>query len=384
MSSPSAAKYVGREKGDHLTAATPPGSIYWDADVLREELERFFFRSWLNVGREEQIPEAGDFLTLELGDESVLVIRGSDGRARAFYNLCRHRGTRLVNAPSGKKMRSIVCPYHAWAYSSEGALVGAPHTEELVDFRKEAFGLHPVALESWGGFLWINLDDRARSLREDVGDFLARFERFPLADLRSGSRRTYDVQANWKILVENYSECYHCAPIHPELNRVTPYLSGEVRDYFVDGASRRAFSGGTMEFSADYQSMTWSGYTKRPPLKGMEGKDLRSIYYYAVFPNLFFSLHPDFLMIHRAVPLAPDRTRVECDFLFDPETMARPDFDPSDAVEMWDLINRQDWNVCELTQKGMRSRAWKGGRYSSQEPQVHDFDSYVMERLGLR
>ena len=383
MSSPTAAKYVGREKGEHLAATTPPGSLYWDETVLREELERFFFRSWLNVGTEGQIPDPGDFFTLEIGDESVLVIRGNDGRPRAFYNLCRHRGTRLVNAEGGKKLRSIVCPYHAWSYSAEGALAGAPHTEELVDFRKEDFGLHPIRLESWGGFLWIHLDSDAGSLRDDIGGFLSTFDRFPLEELRVGSHKTYEVRANWKLLVENYSECYHCAPIHPELNRVTPYFSGEVRDYFVDGDNRAKFSGGTMEFTADYQSMTWSGYTKRPPLKGMDGKDLRSIYYYAVFPNLFFSLHPDFLMIHRAYPLAPDRTRIECEFLFDRETMARPDFDPSDAVELWDLINRQDWNVCELSQKGMRSRAWKGGRYSSQEPQVHDFDKYVMERLGI-
>jgi Rieske 2Fe-2S family protein len=383
MTAPAAAKYVGREHGDHLQARTPPGSLYWSEEVLRDEFDRFFFRSWLNVGRTEQLPEPGDFVTLDIGAESVLVIRGTDGRIRAFYNLCRHRGTRLVGQASGKKLRSIVCPYHAWAYSPEGPLVGAPHTEDLVEFRKEEFGLHPVALETWGGFVWINLEPNAPSLREDIGGFLARFDRFPLEALRLGSRRTYEVHANWKILVENYSECYHCAPIHPELNRVTPYLSGEVRDYFIDGPNRQKFSGGTMEFTQDYESMTWTGYTKRPPLAGMSGKDLHSIYYYAVFPNLFFSLHPDFLMIHRAYPLAPDRTRVECEFLFDPETMARPDFDPSDAVELWDLINRQDWNVCELTQKGMRSRAWKGGRYSSQEPQVHDFDAYVTERLGL-
>lgn len=383
MTTPTTSKYVGRERGEHLRAATPPGSLYWSEDIFREELDRFFSRSWLNVGRAEQVPEPGDFLTLEVGEEGVIVIRGTDGRLRAFFNVCRHRGTRLVSQASGRKMRSIVCPYHAWAYSAEGALVGAPHTENLEDFRMDDFGLHPVALETWGGFVWINLGPEPPSLREDIGGFLSRFDRFPLDGLRTASRKDYEIRANWKILVENYSECYHCAPIHPELNRVTPYLSGEVRDYFIDGENRQKFSGGTMEFTADYQSMTWTGYTKRPPLRGMSGKDLRSIYYYAVFPNLFFSLHPDFLMIHRCYPLAPDRTRIECEFLFDPGTMARPDFDPSDAVEMWDLINRQDWNVCELTQKGMRSQAWKRGRYSDQEPQVHDFDAYVMERLGI-
>ena len=377
-------KYVGRERGGHLGATTPPGYLYTDEGILRQELETFYNRSWLNVGREEQIPDAGDFFTRAIGDESVIVLRGTDGKVRAFYNVCRHRGTRLIEEAEGKKLRSVVCPYHAWTYSTEGALVGAPHTDELADFRKEDYGLHPVRLESWGGFLWANLDTDAPTMRKELGRFLEKFDRFRLADLRLVSRKTYTVEANWKILVQNYQECYHCAPIHPELNRITPYLSGEVHDYFVDGEQRTPFSGGYMEFAKDYQSMTWTGYTDRPALRGMTEEDLRRIYYYVVFPNLFFSLHPDFLMIHRTWPLAPSRSTIECEFYFDAEAIARPDFDPKDAIELWDLINGQDWAVCERTQKGMRSRAWKGGRYSEQEPQVHDFDAYVMDHLGLR
>ncbi len=377
----SRSKYVGREHGEHLAAATPPGAFYTDEATFRKELERFYYRSWLNIGREEQIPQPGDFLTRQVGDESVIVIRGTDGRARGFYNVCRHRGTRLVEEAEGHKLRSIVCPYHGWTYSPEGALVGAPHTEALVDFSREDHGLHPIALDSWGGFLWINLDTDAPAIQEEIGRFFAKFDRFPIADLRLVSRKTYEVRANWKILVENYQECYHCAPIHPELNRVTPYLSGAVHDYFMNGGRKTPFSGGYMEFAKDFQSMTWTGYTKRPLLKGMTEDDKRRIYYYAVFPNLFFSLHPDFLMLHRTWPHAPDRSTVECEFYFDPETIARPDFDSSDAVDLWDLINRQDWAVCERTMQGVRSRAFKGGRYSEQEPQVFDFDEYVRARL---
>ena len=230
----------------------------------------------------------------------------------------------------------------------------------------------------------MNLDLEATPLRDHLGPFFAKFDRFPLGKLRLPSRKTYEVDANWKILVENYQECYHCAPVHPDLNRITPYFSGEVHDYFIDGASRAPFSGGWMEFAKDYASMTWSGYTSRPPLEGMTEEDRRRVYYYAVFPNLFFSLHPDFLMIHRTWPVTPTHSRVECEFFFDPATMERAGFDASDAVELWDLINRQDWAVCTRSQKGMGSRIWKGGRYSDQEPQVYDFDRYVMERLGLK
>jgi Rieske 2Fe-2S family protein len=377
------AKYVGRETGVHLRSKTPPGSFYTNERLFRRELEAFFHSGWMNLGREEQVAGAGDFFTREIGGESVIVVRGTDGQVRAFYNICRHRGTRLVEEPDGTKLRSIVCPYHGWTYSSEGRLVGAPHTESLVDFSKEETGLYALQVDVWGGFVWANLDPQAHAMREELGRFFAKFDRFPLEKLRLGSRKTYEVDANWKILVENYQECYHCAPVHPDLNRITPYFSGKVHDYFIDGASRAPFSGGYMEFAKDYTSMTWSGYTKRPPLDGMTAEDRHRVYYYTVFPNLFFSLHPDFLMVHRTWPVTPTHSRVECEFLFDPTTMAQPDFDPSDAVELWDLINRQDWAVCERSQKGMGSRIWTGGRYSDQEPQVYDFDRYVMERLGM-
>jgi len=374
-------KYVGREHGAHLEARTPAGPFYTDESVFRKEIEAFFYRSWLNVAREEAIPDPGDFVTREIGDESMILVRGTDGRVRAFYNVCRHRGTRLVEEAEGHKLRSIVCPYHGWTYSPEGSLVGAPHTDDIVDFRREDQGLVPIRVEPWGGFLWVNLEPSAPPISEDLGRFFAKFDRFPLCELRLASRQTYDVRANWKILVENYQECYHCAPIHPDLNRITPYFSGEVHDYFVDGPRMTPFSGGYMEFAKDFESMTWSGYTKRPPLKGMTDVDRRRIYYYAIFPNLFFSLHPDFLMVHRTWPHATDRSTVECEFYFDVAAMAAPDFDPSDAVELWDLINRQDWAVCEREMKGVRSRSFKGGRYSEQEPQVYDFDEYVRLRL---
>lgn len=376
-------KYPGREQGEHLAAKTPPGSFYTDEALFRRELEELYATSWLNLGREDQVSNVGDFFTREIGGESVLVVRGADQTVRAFYNICRHRGTRLVEESEGARLRSIVCPYHGWSYSPEGHLIGAPHTETLEDFRKEDNGLYGIRLETWGGFLWANLDTHPAPVRDELGPFFARFVRFPLENLRLASKKTYEVEANWKILVENYQECYHCAPVHPDLNRITPYFSGQSRDYFIDGSSRAPFSGGYMEFAKDYTSMTWSGYTKRPLLEGMTDEDRHRVYYYTVFPNLFFSLHPDFLMIHRTWPASPTHSRVECEFLFDSKTMAQPDFDPSDAVELWDLINRQDWSVCERSQKGMASRMWSGGRYSEQEPQVHDFDRYVMERLGI-
>jgi glycine betaine catabolism A len=366
---------------------TPNGQIYWDPSVLESELDQFFFRNWLCVGRAEDFAETGDFVTRTVGGESILLTRDAGGAIRGYYNLCRHRGTRVVLEESGKGARSFICPYHAWSYDVNGRLIGAPHMRGQADFDRKDYGLHPIRVDTWGGFVWVNLEPAGPSLKESLGPFFGRFDRFPLSELRLGGRQVYEVEANWKIIVENFSECYHCAPVHPSLNRLTPYLSGDNDASFRPGdGSRSMFSGGFMEFAQDFQSMTRSGYTKRPLIPGMTADDRKRVYYYVLFPNTFFSLHPDYLMIHHGWPTSPSRTRVENEFYFTPEAVAAPDFDPSDAIGLWDEINRQDWTVCELVQQGMRSRAWNGGHYSDQEELVADFDEFVLQeygRLGL-
>ncbi|HEY7588855.1 MAG TPA: aromatic ring-hydroxylating dioxygenase subunit alpha [Thermoplasmata archaeon] len=366
---------------EHMRAATLPPSVYFGEEVYRQEIERLFLRSWLNIGHVDMLPEAGDFFTREIGNESLLFIRGTDGEIRGFYNVCRHRGTRLVEEKEGKKLRSIVCPYHSWAYSPDGKLVGAPHTDGLEAFDKSDFRLHPVKVGLWGGFIWANLDPRAKPFDKEFREFFGKFQHIDFSSLKLGAMRVYETNSNWKILAENYSECYHCAPVHPGLNRVTYYMNGENDAWMARGARRRNFSGGWMDFSGDYTSMTVTGYTKRPPLRGTKPEDVRRIHYYVVFPGLFFSLHPDYLMIHRDWPKDPTHSTIECEWYFDKDVMARDDFDPSDAVDMWDEINRQDWAICERTQRGVMSRAWKSGRFSEQEPMVYDLDKYYAEQM---
>ena len=291
--------------------------------MLDAELDRFFYRRWLLVAREEELPSAGDFLTRTVGRESVLLVRSDTGPVRGFYNLCRHRGTRVELRGSGSGVRSFVCPYHAWSYGRDGRLLGAPHMQRQVGFERTEFGLHPVATDTWGGFVWVRLDPTGPSLPQTLGPFFAKFERFPLAELRRGARQEYEVQANWKILVENFSECYHCAPVHPSLNRLTPSTSGHNDARFMDRVGRGSFAGGYMEFAKDYQSMTRSGYTRRPFLPGSTAQDRRRIYYYVLFPNTFFSLDPDYLMIHRVWPISPTESRVENEFYFAPDASTR-------------------------------------------------------------
>jgi glycine betaine catabolism A len=373
-----------REPTAHLSHQTPDGRNYWDPAIFQAELDRFFYPSWLLMGREDQIPNPGDFFTCQLGPENVLFIRDRSGAVHGFYNVCRHRGTRLLAEPEGTVANSIVCPYHAWTYSLDGRLTAATHTRELVGFDRKEFGLYPVRIDRWGGFLFANLEPTGPTLRDQLGRFFDRFQRFPIADLKLGARHVYEIEANWKLLVENFSECYHCAPIHPELNRLTPYMTGDNDAFFHESGRMGNFSGGFMTFAKDYQSMTRSGYTTRPLIPGMTAEDKKRVYYYTLFPNTFFSIQPDYVMIHRILPQSPSHSRVENEFYFTREAVESPGFDPNDAAGLWDEINRQDWRVCELGQQGTHSRVWHGGRYSEQETLVCDFDMFVDEQLKAR
>jgi glycine betaine catabolism A len=356
-----------------------PGRAYQEPAILEWEREHILRRDWVIVGREDEAPDPGTYFLAELDGEPLLVVRGRDGVLRAFYNVCRHRGTAVVEEPCGTAVR-FQCPYHAWIYDLEGKLVRAKHTDDLDDFSLETSGLVPVGCDTWQGFVFINLDPDAASLSDQLGDLDEHLARFDFSDLRPARTITYDVAANWKFIAENYSECYHCPPLHPQLNKLTPYDVGG--DYAPGGA----WQGGWMELVAGAETMALDGghgsRSGRPVLCGMTAEDERRIFYYVVWPLAFLSIHPDYLLVHRLIPVAPDRTTVVCQLLFERETMAAPGFDPSDAIAFWDLTNTQDWHVCQLQQRGTRSRSWVAGRYSNQEASVHAFDQMVAERYA--
>ena len=370
---------------EYRGASLLPKRAYHDPAIFDWERTNVLRRDWIMVAREEEVAEPGSYLLVELDDDPLIVVRGRDGALRAFHNVCRHRGTAVAEEPCGKVVR-FQCPYHAWIYDLDGTLVRAKHTDDLDDFAFEDYGLAGVRLDTWQGFVFLNLDPAAAPLRDQLGDLVEHWDRFDFATLRRAKRIEYDVRANWKFIAENYSECYHCPGVHPQLNKLTPYDLGG--DFDPNGA----WQGGWMELvdSAETMSLDASGVGAdgathgsahgRPSMRGITPRDERCVYYYVVWPTTFLSIHPDYLLVHRLVPVAPDRTTVICDFLFEAETVATPDFDPSDAVAFWDLTNSQDWHVCELQQRGTRSSSWVAGRYSNAEASVHAFDQMVADR----
>ena len=361
-----------RKPFDH--ASTLAGEVYRSTEVFAAELDRIFGTMWLAVGREQDISEPGDYFTREIGPESILLLRGDDGVARAFYNVCRHRGTRLISDDDGRKLERIQCPYHAWTYGLDGRLATAPLMEATEGFSKEDYPLVPIRLDTWEGFFFVNLDDKADSLESQITG-LPDLSRFRLSTLRRGRRIAYNVAANWKLIGENYNECYHCAHVHPQLQRVTHYLGG--------GRSQSGpnFTGGPMTLNEGCTTMTMTGTSRRSPFPDLAPEDYRNVLYFHLFPNLLLSVLPDYVITHTVWPVSVSQSRVLCEWFFSPASMAEEDFDSSDAVEFWDLTNRQDWVLCENVQKGVQSRGYRPGRYQAVEPCVHDFDSWYLTRL---
>jgi len=354
-----------------------PGKAYHDARFFEFERREWFGRDWIMVGREEDVAAPGTYFLTELDEEPLIVVRGRDSVLRAFYNVCRHRGTAVVEEQCGTAVR-FQCPYHAWIYDLEGRLVRAKHTDDLADFDFERYGLPPVRLATWGGFIFLSLAEDGPSLEEQFGDLVDHFARFDLASLRSAHSKSYEIEANWKFVAENYSECYHCPGLHPQLNRLTPYDLGA--DFDPNGE----WQGGWMQLVDDAETMALQGGHRdgRPSMAGCTLDDERRITYYLVWPNVFLSIHPDYLLVHKLTPLSAERTRIDCEWLFEPSTIARDDFDPTDAIEFWDLTNQQDWHVCELQHRGTKSRSWVAGRFSNVEPSVHAFDLMIVDRYA--
>ncbi len=355
---------------------TLPREYYTAPEIYAEERDRIFERRWLCAGRAAELARPGDFVVRSVAGESVILVRGPDAQVRAFYNVCRHRGTRLCEAPQGRLSETIQCPYHAWTYALDGALIGAPHMNEVVGFDKGDYPLHAVALDTWEGFLFVNLARDPEPLAAAFAPLWERFRRFNLAQLRSAARREYAVGANWKLVFQNYSECLHCPVIHPGLAKLTPYTSG-ANDLF-DGP----YLGGFMVITAPGGSLTMSGRACSAPVGALPAEDLNRVYFYSIFPTLLLSLHPDYVMAHTLRPEGPDRTLISCEWLFHPDSFDDPGFDPDDAVRFWDETNRQDWHICEQAYAGIASRAYVPGPYSPREGISAAWDREYLRALG--
>jgi Rieske 2Fe-2S family protein len=343
-------------------APTLPGRCYTEQAVFDLEQQRIFGTEWVYVAHAGELPASGDVVRRPVGSETVIVVRGRDGRLRAFLNVCRHRGAQLCLTDTQSVGRAIRCPYHAWSYGLDGKLIAAPNMVSMPDLDKSRYGLVPVALAEWEGLVWVNLDPDAPPLTDHLvpqleyrlGVDASRLDRYRIGELVVGFRREYDVAANWKIIQENFQECYHCGTIHPELIEQIPTFSSF--EELGDGA----YYQGGYAFGEGREAFSLSGRSEHQTIPGVQSES--RVYFGMVLrPNCFVSLLPDHVIVHRFEPVSPARTKVVCEWLFTRDTVEAPGFDPADTVELFHRVNEQDFAASEWCQPNMSSRAYRDG-----------------------
>ena len=343
-------------------ARTLPREYYTSPEIFAQEQERIFRRHWQCIGRASAFRKPGEYRLRVVAGESLIVVRDRAGDLHAFFNVCRHRGTQLCRETTGQLSETIQCPYHAWTYGLDGQLLGAPHMNEASGFDKADYPLHEAAIAEWEGFVFVNVDRNPAPFEKRFAPMLRRLARFALPTLKVGHRVRYDVKANWKLVFQNYSECLHCPMIHPELSTVLPYQSG------ANDLTSGPFLGGYMEIRAPHESATLSGRAcGRLITDHLAGDDVQRAYYYTLMPNMALSIHPDYANYYLITPVAVDRTVVETEWMFNPQNEGDPAFNPADAIDFWDVTNRQDWDICERSQLGVSSRRYEPGPYSPRE-----------------
>jgi len=354
--------------------ATLPGEHYLDAAHFERERDAIFHAEWFCVGRREGLETRGDYRLVNIVGESILVVCDEGGELHAFNNVCRHRGAELVPSATTDEQYGIFkagirCPYHSWNYRLNGELHSAPNVE--VD--KACLGLHRVDIDTWGGYVFVRVSPGGQPLAEMLGEIPGRISRYPMMELRVGHRIDYSVRANWKVMLENYNECYHCAGVHPELCTVVPAFRKE-------GGAGLDWDRGIPQREGT-NTFTLTGTTNRQPFPELDEDEKVRHKGELAYPNLMLSLSMDHAASFTLWPRSAGRTDIACEFLFHPDEMAKPYFDPLDAVEFWDLVNRQDWAICESVQRGMGSRAFESGYYGPMEDLSLDIRDYVRGRL---
>ncbi len=350
---------------------TLPGPAYHSQETYALDKERVFYRNWIYVGRAERVARAGAWMRVEIADESILVVRGKDDQIRGFYNVCRHRGSRICEDEQGEVRARLRCPYHAWAYDLDGTLVTTPMIEKD-EIDRASTSLWPVRVEVWEGFVFANLSrDEPRPLLEhlaDQQDDTLGLARFGLADLRIGKVTVNEVQANWKIVIENYNECLHCPTIHPELVAVVPaYRRGDI---FESGRED-----GGVSLADGRTAIVDDPRLRLPLLPGFKtGGDPESYYGAGVYPTMFLDVDGSSCLATAVFPTGPRSCRLVTEYLFSPEALEDPAFDPAPVVDFNERVTRQDGDACERVQRGVTSRAFDHGVFPAKDAWVHGFD----------
>lgn len=356
---------------------TLPSYTYSDRGTFEHEMRTLFRQNWLLAGRLSELAEPGTAKPVRVAGNPIILTRGSDGEVRAFHNVCSHRGMELLcQKQQGRK--NLVCPYHAWTYNLEGKVVKAPHftggkQRTLPESKARGLGLRPVRLETWLDFIFVNFDDNAGSLHDYLSPLKERWANYDLSVLRHGASMTYEFDTNWKLIVENFLECYHVPFVHPALNTYSSF-----DDRYPLKINDHIMGLGSATYAPDDDPDALPSWP-------MSDNDMpQKAEYFAVFPIFLIGLMPDHLFAWTLEPVGPDKTIEHLNFYFvGEEGMSEQRAEKREAtLARWKQVNDEDWSVIQRIQKGHESIGFRGPLFSpSLEKNIRDFQLVVSTYL---
>lgn len=360
-----------------LEAETMPAFTYTSPEFYQREVERIWRKVWNFIGSADQIRNNGDYFTVNFAGVPVIVLRDHDGMIRAFANTCRHRGSELLDGRGNCKL--IVCPYHSWSYELNGTLRGAPEMEKTLNFNKAEYGLVPIAIDTWGNFLFINFDTNPEPLKKQLGDLPDKLAPYRLENMALARRKAYDMDCNWKLFVENAKESYHIATVHRAT--INKYASAKAAGYWVE----KATGDYVVTFAQHEGSMALlKGAAGFPIIETLQGRrEASGTYAPLLYPSTYLACTIDCVWYLEMHPRSANKTRMIHGALFPRDRLERPDFEEiaKNYYQRWDITIEEDILASVRQQRGLETPFAPAGRFSHREPLVHEIDNWILDRV---
>ncbi len=367
---------------------TLPASWYLDSGQFDKELDAIWYRHWQYVCRAEDIAGPGDYQTLIIGSQNVIVLRDEGGGLQAYFNTCRHRGSILLTEASGTldKASRILCPYHRWAYSSQGELLATGSGTPPKGFNTSEYGLYSLPIEEWCGFVFINLSaNKPATLGESFDEYSVPLDNWPLSELRRGDTFETVLNCNWKLFWENFNECLHCPNLHPDLSEVVPIYKRGIMEAFDDpdwrpGSSDEPARAGGIAQNAE--TWAWGGRSTGHEFNTLTERERKTGHHYVVLlPSMFIVAHVDHVRTVRLLPLSAERTHLRADWYFPQAALDDPSLDMAHFTSFAKQVIDEDGHAAELNQQGLANRAHQQGALMAEEYDVHRFQQWVRQCL---
>jgi phenylpropionate dioxygenase-like ring-hydroxylating dioxygenase large terminal subunit len=356
-----------------LEASTLPPGCYTSPEFYQREVSNIFMKCWNLIGRAEYVKNPGDYFTHTLVGVSLIVMRGEDGKIRAFVNSCRHRGAKLLEGEG--KCKSIRCPYHSWVYSTSGSLRSSNGMQNSQNFTALEYGLNEVQLDTWCGFLFVNLDPHSISLRDYLGDLDSFTESYEFETMITIKRREFTVQTNWKSYIENSMESFHLPTVHQKT------IVGIMAEWNpIDGAPGNYVILQTLTASSRATLGDDAAFGPSPTVRGPAAKGAQ---YILIYPCTVIGADLDCVWFKQMAPDGPGMVRYSAGFCFPKVTVERPDFKQivPNYHKRFDLVISEDNGIAELQLQGLSNPLSQSGRFSAMEPLVHTIDNWILDRV---